>query len=127
MGKNVVYEKCCWGQVKSIMARPADTEIDSSKLALILKAMSNVRRLRILQELADGKERSVSEIEALVPDLSQSALSQHLGRLRRAEIVQTRRKSQTIFYSIGDQDVLRLLRLITHIYADDPVIDRTRH
>ena len=109
------------------MARPADTEIDSSKLALILKAMSNVRRLRILQELADGKERSVSEIEALVPDLSQSALSQHLGRLRRAEIVQTRRKSQTIFYSIGDQDVLRLLRLITHIYADDPVIDRTRH
>lgn len=127
MGKNVVYEKCYWGQVKSIMARPADTEIDSSKLALILKAMSNVRRLRILQELADGKERSVSEIEALVPDLSQSALSQHLGRLRRAEIVQTRRKSQTIFYSIGDQDVLRLLRLITHIYADDPVIDRTRH
>ena len=109
------------------MARPADTEIDSSKLALILKAMSNVRRLRILQELADGKERSVSEIEALVPDLSQSALSQHLGRLRRAEIVQTRRKSQTIFYSIRDQDVLRLLRLITHIYADDPVIDRTRH
>lgn len=109
------------------MARPADTEIDSSKLALILKAMSNVRRLRILQELANGKERSVSEIEALVPDLSQSALSQHLGRLRRAEIVQTRRKSQTIFYSIGDQDVLRLLRLITHIYADDPVIDRTRH
>ena len=109
------------------MARPADTEIDSSKLALILKAMSNVRRLRILQELADGKERSVSEIEALVPDLSQSALSQHLGRLRRAQIVQTRRKSQTIFYSIRDQDVLRLLRLITHIYADDPVIGRTRH
>ena len=109
------------------MARPVDIEIVSSKLALILKAMSNVRRLRILQELADGKERSVSEIEALVPDLSQSALSQHLGRLRRAEIVQTRCKSQTIFYSIRDQDVLRLLRLITHIYADDPVMDGTRH
>jgi len=109
------------------MARPVDTEMDSSKLALILKAMSNVRRLRILQQLADGKERSASEIEALVPDLSQSALSQHLGRLRRAQIVQTRRKSQTIFYSIRDQDVLRLLRLITHIYADDPVIGRTRH
>lgn len=123
----MLVKKSCWGQVKTIMARPVDTEIDSSKLALILKAMSNVRRLRILQELADGKERSVSEIEALVPDLSQSALSQHLGRLRRAEIVQTRRKSQTIFYSIRDQDVLRLLRLITHIYADDPVMDRTRH
>ena len=123
----LLVKKSCWGQVKTIMARPVDTEIDSSKLALILKAMSNVRRLRILQELADGKERSVSEIEALVPDLSQSALSQHLGRLRRAEIVQTRRKSQTIFYSIRDQDVLRLLRLITHIYADDPVMDRTRH
>lgn len=109
------------------MPRPPDTDIDSSKLALILKAMSNVRRLQILQELADGREKSVSEIEALVPALSQSALSQHLGRLRRAEIVQTRRKSQTIYYSIQDKDVLRLLRLITHIYADDPVIDRTRH
>ncbi len=47
--------------------------------------------------------------------LSQSALSQHLGRLRSANIVQTHQKSQTIYYSIDDADVLRILRLLEHI------------
>ena len=74
---------------------------------------------RFLNHLSDGTERSVSEIEQLVPDLSQSALSQHLGRLRQAEIVKTRRVSQTIFYSIEDQNVVRILRLLKQIYIED--------
>ena len=57
----------------------------------------------------------------------QSALSQHLARLRRANIVRTRRESQTICYSIDDSDMLRILRLLGHIYTDDPVMQRTRH
>ena len=57
----------------------------------------------------------------------QYALSQHLVRLRRANIVRTRRESQTIYYSIDDSDVLRILRLLGHIYTDDPVMQRTRH
>ena len=55
------------------------------------------------------------------------ALSQHLARLRRANIVKTRRESQTIYYSINDADVLRILRLLGHLYDDDPVMKRTRH
>jgi len=47
--------------------------------------------------------------------------------LRRANIVRTRRESQTIYYSIDDSDVLRILRLLGHIYTDDPVMQRTRH
>ena len=46
-----------------------------------------------MARLADGRERSVSELEAIIANLSQSALSQHLGRLRRANIVRTRRES----------------------------------
>lgn len=65
-----------------------------------MKAISNMRRLQILNELAHGREKSVSELEKVVPDLSQSALSQHLGRLRRTNIVKTRRESQSIFYSV---------------------------
>ena len=84
----------------------------SSRSTAILKVISNQRRLQILNHLADGMERSVSEIEKLVPDLSQSALSQHLGRLRQAEIVRTRRSSQTIYYSIEDQNVVKILRLL---------------
>ena len=108
------------------MARPHDPPIDESRSTAIQKAISNNRRLQIITHLSDGTERSVSEIEALFPTLSQSALSQHLSKLRKARIVKTRRQSQTIFYSIADQDVVRLLRLLRHIYADDPALPRTR-
>ena len=109
------------------MARLPDIESEQSKLTTVLRAMSNAKRMRILNELSDGRERSVSELEGVIALLSQSALSQHLARLRRANIVRTRRESQTIYYSIDDSDVLRILRLLGHIYTDDPVMQRNRH
>ena len=109
------------------MARLHDIESEQSKLTTVLRAMSNAKRMRILNELSDGRERSVSELEGVIASLSQSALSQHLARLRRANIVRTRRESQTIYYSIDDTDVLRILRLLGHIYTDDPVMQRSRH
>ena len=109
------------------MARLPGIESEQSKLTTVLCAMSNAKRMRILNELSDGRERSVSELEGVIASLSQSALSQHLARLRRANIVRTRRESQTIYYSIDDSDVLRILRLLGHIYTDDPVMQRTRH
>jgi len=104
------------------MPRPPERNLENSKLTRVLKAMSNLRRMQILSELADGRERSVSEIEKLIPELSQSALSQHLARLRSAGMVKTRRESQTIYYTIDDDDddVLRILRLFRHIYVHDP-------
>ena len=109
------------------MARLPDIEGEQSKLTTVLRAMSNAKRLRILKELEDCRERSDSELEVLIASLSQSALSQHHARLRRANIVRTRRESQTIFYSIDDADVLRIIRLLGHIYNDDPVMQRTKH
>ncbi|MEC8672180.1 MAG: metalloregulator ArsR/SmtB family transcription factor [Pseudomonadota bacterium] len=109
------------------MARLPDIESEQSKLTTVLRAMSNAKRMRILNELSDGRERSVSELEGVIASLSQSALSQHLARLRRANIVRTRRESQTIYYSIDDTDVLRILRLLGHLYTEDPVMQRTRH
>jgi DNA-binding transcriptional ArsR family regulator len=110
-----------------IMARLPDTESEQSKVTNVLRAIGNSKRLRILNELADGKERSVSELESIIANLSQSALSQHLGRLRRANIVRTRRQSQTIYYSIDDTDLLQILRLLSHIYDHDPVMRPRRH
>ena len=98
------------------MARLPDIESEQSKLTTVLRAMSNAKRMRILNELSDGSERSVSELEGVIASLSQSALSQHLARLRRANIVRTRRESQTIYYSIDDSDVLRILGLLGHIH-----------
>jgi DNA-binding transcriptional ArsR family regulator len=86
-----------------------------------------VSRVNQKMSITLGAKPTVSELENIIATLSQSALSQHLGRLRRANIVRTRRDSQTIYYSIDDHDVLRILRLLPHIYEDDSVIRRTRH
>ena len=108
------------------MSRASEHTPPSSKMTEILKAIGNAKRLQILNELAQTEELSVSQLELLVMDLSQSALSQHLGRLRRANIVRTRRASQTIYYSLADDDVRMIMRLLSSLYIDDPVI-RTRH
>jgi DNA-binding transcriptional ArsR family regulator len=54
------------------------------------------------------REWSVNELAAELK-ISQSALSQHLGKLRQARIVKVRRQSQSIFYRCDDDLVLRLL------------------
>ena len=100
---------------------------DKSRLTQVLKMLGNDRRLQIVTLLKDGRERSVGEIEKEIGDLSQSALSQHLSRLRSANILTTRRASQTIYYSLLDPHVIQLIRLLTHIYPDDPVLDATMH
>lgn len=64
----------------------------------LLKAISNEKRLAVVCALYKG-EKSVTELETIV-ELSQSALSQHLARLRRDGIVVTRRDAQTIYYSL---------------------------
>ena len=63
------------------MARFPDIESEQSKLTTVLCAINNAKRMRILNELSDGRERSVSELEGVIASLSQSALSQHLARL----------------------------------------------
>ena len=71
------------------MARLPDIESEQSKLTTGLRAMSNAKRMRILNELSDGREQSLSELEGGIASLSHSAFSQHLARLRRANIVRT--------------------------------------
>lgn len=83
----------------------------------LLKALANANRLMICCCLGDN-ELSVSELNQLVP-LSQSALSQHLARMREANLVKTRRESQTIYYSITDEAVLKVISALKGIYCPD--------
>jgi ArsR family transcriptional regulator len=78
--------------------RPVQQKIDAA--AQILQAMGNKRRLLILCELAGG-ERRAGDLAGGV-GLSQSALSQHLAKLRRSGIVRARRASRAMFYSIAN-------------------------
>lgn len=80
----------------------------------LLKALSNEKRLLIVCALYK-RERSVGELEKIV-GLSQSALSQHLARLRRDGVVATRREAQTIYYSIKNPSVDRILGCLCEIF-----------
>jgi DNA-binding transcriptional ArsR family regulator len=82
-----------------------------------LKAMANRHRLMILCELHKG-ERSVTALQETI-GLAQSALSQHLARLRDEKIVATRRQSQTIYYSLSDPNAARLIALLYDAYCRD--------
>jgi DNA-binding transcriptional ArsR family regulator len=84
-------------------------------VATILKNMANKYRLLILCTLAEG-ELSVTELNTEI-DLSQSALSQHLAKLRDAGLVSTRRESQTIFYHIEDVKVKAILKALHDNYC----------
>jgi DNA-binding transcriptional ArsR family regulator len=96
-------------------------QVQACEAAGFLKILANDRRLKILCELLKG-ERSVGELEDIV-DLSQSALSQHLARLRRSHLVKTRRESQTIYYSIADPGVTKVIGALYDLYCG-PSIDR---
>lgn len=81
----------------------------------LLKAVANRSRLMVLCELNNG-ERSVGALQQAV-GLSQSALSQHLARLRADGLVATRRDAQTIFYSLASERVGRLIGLLYELYC----------
>lgn len=80
-----------------------------------LKLMANARRLLILCELLQG-EHSVGDLARAV-GLSQSALSQHLAKLRRARLVATRREAQTIHYSLADPGVTKVIGALYDLYC----------
>lgn len=90
---------------------PADMGQHASQVADTLKSIANPNRLMILCSLVEG-EKAVGAINEQVP-LSQSALSQHLARLRRKRLVATRKEGQTVYYRIQDA---RIMELMSHLY-----------
>lgn len=89
--------------------------MDTDDSAALLLAMANAKRLAILNLLVT-REITVTELAELV-DLSQSALSQHLAKLRSEKLVTTRRNSQTIYYSCNSHAVRAVLDLL-HLISD---------
>lgn len=89
-------------------ARTDAAEIQAG--ARLLQAMGNPHRLAILSELAAG-ERCVGELQRLV-GIQQSALSQHLARLRADNLVSARRESVRIHYSLASDAVAAVMRTL---------------
>ncbi len=72
--------------------------------SLVLATMSHPARLKTLV-LVTEREWNVGDLAKAV-GLSQSALSQHLSRLRHARLVDVRRDRQTMYYSCKDARVI---------------------
>ncbi len=88
--------------------------LTSGRASRLLRAMGNERRLVILCHLSE-REHSVTELCRLV-GLSQSALSQHLAKLRRDNLVKTRRSAQTVFYSVSSPEVVPILKALSDVF-----------
>ena len=91
-----------------------DLERSSGAASGLLKAMSNQTRLMILCQLLRG-EKTAGELDNAT-QLSQSALSQHLAVLRDNGLVQTRRQSQNIYYSLAGEEPKAIIEVLYNIY-----------
>ena len=94
-------------------------ELNYDESAGFLSALANAKRLQIMYILSVDGETSVGSLASQIA-LSQSALSQHLAKLRQAKLVSTRREAQTIYYSCCHPGVRLLLGSLEHIRPDEP-------
>lgn len=95
---------------------PEAMQGQADEASRLLKALANEQRLRVLCLLVDH-ELTVGQLNGHMPELSQSALSQHLARLRGEGMVETRRASQQIWYRLADGPAYRVLRTLHDIYC----------
>jgi len=95
-----------------------EMEYNAEGAARLLNMMSNPKRLLILCQLLEG-EKCVMELSKAV-DLSQSALSQHLAKLRGGKLVTTRRDAQTINYSLASSKVKAVMNVLYEVYCSNP-------
>ena len=93
--------------------RRAGGDADVARVSSILKTLGDPTRLRMVMALRHG-EMCVCDLAAAL-ELSESATSHQLRRLRERALVKARRDGQVMYYSLDDEHVLQLLELaLTH-------------
>lgn len=88
----------------------------AGKAAALLRAVGNERRLLVLCLLIEHGELAVGQLLEQV-DLSPSALSQHLTRMRAEGLIDYRRQAQTLYYRIANPAVAELVATLKRIYC----------
>lgn len=88
----------------------------AARAAALLRAVGNEQRLLVLCLLIEHGELSVGALTERI-GLSQSALSQHLARMRDEGLVTFRREAQTLYYRIAEPNVEKLIATLKAIYC----------
>ncbi|WP_380055387.1 ArsR/SmtB family transcription factor [Falsihalocynthiibacter sp. SS001] len=97
-----------------------DTVIDNlddnlDEAAALMTMLSQPVRLKVLCNLL-GEEKSVQTLTEIC-ELSQPAMSHHLAKLRKADLVGTRRDGQTIYYRVASKEAEAVLSVLHEIYC----------
>lgn len=95
-----------------------DFEAKASGVADILAVLANQRRLMVLCELWRTGGTSVNALADAV-GLSQSALSQHLAKMREQGLVTFDREGQTLRYRVADARLGSLLATLYDLYCKE--------
>jgi ArsR family transcriptional regulator, virulence genes transcriptional regulator len=93
-------------------------ERKAERVAGLLAALANERRLMILCRLVEWGEGNVGALAEAV-GLSQSALSQHLARMRQEGLVAFRRDGQMLWYRIADPRVEELFATLHRLFCQE--------
>lgn len=104
------------GSSKMLDADILELEDMAGEVAGKMRALGNDKRLMILCKLVQVDEMNVNTLAEAV-GLSQSALSQHLARMRSEDLLATRRDSQTIWYRIADEKTRKLVSSLHEIFC----------
>jgi len=88
---------------------------NAGEAASMLRVLSHEARLTVLCDLVAGERTAGALVES--SGLSQSALSQHLAKLRKEGVVATRREAQTIFYRLADPKAEKLIGMLHELYC----------
>ena len=96
---------------------PEVMEANAGDVAGLLRALANERRLMILCKLVEWGEANVNTLADVV-GLSQSALSQHLAKMRAEGLVTFRRESQTLWYRIADPRIEQLFATLHKLFCE---------
>lgn len=97
---------------------PSSLEVmqrNAAKAEAMLKLLANRKRLMILCHLVKA-EKSVGELAEIV-GLSQSALSQHLAKMRALGMVSADKQGQMVYYRISNPEVEAVLSTLYLIYC----------
>lgn len=97
-------------------------EAQAQKAADFLRTLGNTHRLQVLCLLIEHGELSVGQINQYT-NLSQSALSQHLAKMRDEGLVSYRRDAQTLYYALSDKTVIQIMAVLKENFCPPVTID----
>jgi len=90
---------------------------EAKQIAELLKVLANENRLLIFCALLE-QPLTVSKIARYVPNITQSALSQHLTLLKAHNILDYKKTGQNVTYFIADKRVEKIINVLGKYYCN---------